>query len=331
MRLAVFFVMLVVTPMAWAVQVTTQSVQSLAVFPAFSAPASVIALNNSAVSAEVAGVVREVHVQVGQRVKQGDVLASVDDFIYQQALIQAQSSLTATAARIELAQYQLEQAKRLGLQNNVSAELLATRKAELTSLLANQQAQQAGLAMAERNLIKTQTLAPFDGVVTARFAQLGMQLDPGKPVVNLVGTGELELSAQLSGADALLIPKARDLIFKWQGGSFPVRLRAVTRVMNQAQRTQDVRLMFVDQAALAGSSGRLHWQSAEPFLPAKILVQRDGQLGVFVADNKQARFVVLPSAQEGRSVALGSLADDALVIVDGRYSLQDGDSVELAQ
>jgi len=331
MRFILLPIFMLVSQLVGAAQVTIQRVSELVIYPAFSAPASVIGLNNSAVSAEVSGVVTEVSVSVGQRVSAGDVLIRIDDFIYQQSVIQAQASLTATAARIELAQYQLQQAKRLGLQNNVSAELLATRKAELATLLADQQAQQAGLAMAERNLAKTKIVAPFDGVVTARFAQLGMQLDPAKPVINLVSTHNIEVSAQLQGDDALIVPRARRLSYEWQGRSYPVQLRAVTPVMDAQQRTQEARLSFIEKKALAGSSGRLHWRSPSAFLPANMLVRRDGQLGVFILDGAQARFVVLASAQEGRSVPLAGLADDAQLIIEGRYTLQDGDSVELAQ
>lgn len=330
MRFILLPVFLLMSQWAVATQITTQKVDELIIYPAFSAPASVISLNNSAVSAEVAGVVTEVLVRVGQRIAKNEVLVRVDDFIYQQAVIQAKARLTATAARIELARYQLEQAKRLGLHNNVSAELLAARKAELAALLADQQAQQAGLAMAERNLAKTMIIAPFGGVVTERFAQLGMQLEPGKPVINLVSTSRVEVSAQLQGADAMIVPKAQELVYVWQDRSFLVELRATTPVMNAQQRTQEARLSFVNQKALVGSSGRLHWSSTTPFLPADLLVRRGGQLGVFILDGAQARFVVLKGAQEGRSVPLVGLADDVLLIMGGRYALQDGDSVELA-
>jgi len=329
MRFAGLALFLLFAHSALAAKVTTQSAETLAIYPQFSAPATVLALHDSEISSEVAGQVVAIAVEVGDRVAAGDLLLSIDPFNYQQAVIQNEAALESLAARIELAEYQLKQANKLSQQRNVSEELLVQRKVELASLQAEQRAQQAALAQAKRNLQKTRISAPFAGVVSARTAQLGAQLEPGKPVLRLVSSDNLEISAQLQAEDARLLAQVRQLAFHVNGQRFPVTLRTITPLLDALTRTQEARLQFVDHHVLPGSSGRLRWQHPQPHLPADLLLRRDGKLGVFLAEQGKARFVPLPRAQEGRSVALEGLESSAQVIIDGRYALQDGDSIEL--
>jgi len=60
------------------------------------------------------------------------------------------------------------------------------------------------------------------------------------------------------------------------------------------------------------------------------VLRRGTQLGVFVAANGKALFVAIPQAQEGRPVA-ANLAANAAIIINGRYQLQNGDTVTIAQ
>ena len=59
-------------------------------------------------------------------------------------------------------------------------------------------------------------------------------------------------------------------------------------------------------------------------------MQRGDALGLFVVADGHARFAALPAAQAGRPSAV-ALPDDALVVTEGQYGLNDGDSVELLE
>jgi hypothetical protein len=63
-------------------------------------------------------------------------------------------------------------------------------------------------------------------------------------------------------------------------------------------------------------------------LPVSLVVQRGDALGVFVADDSRARFVVLPGAQEGRP-ARTTLPPETLLVVRGQSRLQDGDELQI--
>ena len=328
MRLVILFMLFLPISVSQAARVTVQSVAEVAIYPQFSAAAEVVALNDSEVSAEVSGVVTRVAAQVGDQVAKGDLLVAVDAFVYEQAIIQSKAAISTVEARIELAEYQLKQARKLNLQRNVSEELLVQRQTELASLKAELRSQQSALALAEFNLGKTKIVAPFSGVVVKRMAQLGSQLNPGMPVVRLVAPDSAEVSAQIHVADAEIIVAAKALNLAVDGQRLPLTLRVISPVVDVVQRTQEVRLGFAAAVAAVGSSGRLVWQHPYAHLPADLLVRRGDVLGVFVAEQGQARFVALPSAQEGRSVRVDSLPADTQLIVDGRFTLQPDDSIE---
>lgn len=329
MRVVIMFMLLLPISVSQAAKVTTHSVEEMAIYPQFSAAAVVVALNDSEVSAEVSGVVTRVIAQVGERAAKGDPLVEVDAFVYEQEVIQNKAAISAVEARIELSEYQLKQARKLSQQQNVSEELLVQRQAELTSLKAELLSQQSSLALAEYNLSKTHIFAPFSGVVAERMAQLGSQLNPGMPVVRLVAIDSPEVSAQIHFLDGEVIAVAEVLSLELDGQQLPLKLRVITPIVDIQNRTQEVRLSFAATAAVVGSSGRLVWQHPYAHLPADLLVRRGDALGLFVAEQGQARFLPLPSAQEGRSVRVDTLPADSQLIVDGRFTLQPNDSIEI--
>ena len=79
-----------------------------------------------------------------------------------------------------------------------------------------------------------------------------------------------------------------------------------------------------------GASGEVVWQDAAGLVPVPLIVQRDGRLGLFVAEAGTARFVALPGAQEGRP-ARSELPPDTEVVVRGQARLQDGDSLSVTR
>ena len=63
-------------------------------------------------------------------------------------------------------------------------------------------------------------------------------------------------------------------------------------------------------------------------MPGRVLVRRDGALGLFIVTDNKASFVSLPDAQAGRANAV-SLAPDARIVIDGQYGLRDGQPVSV--
>jgi len=298
-----------------SVPITIKPLESLQIDPTYSAPATVISLNHSQLSAQISARVQEVLVQVGEQVTQGDTLVQLDCTENLLAELSAK-------ARETLAQKELKRAKSLRRSNSIAEQDFNKAETELA---------QARVAIEQTHLKieRCKINAPFSGVITRQQAFKGELATPGTPLLRLLDTERLEVSAQVAVQQASSIASAATLQFKTGAAQYPLNLRAVTPRINTKARNQEVRLSFSQSQALPGSAGRLQWQSGQPHLPADMLVLRDGQTGVFVLQEDTARFMAIDSAHIGYPAPAESLPENAQIIVDGRLGLADGDAVSV--
>lgn len=310
------------------VQVTTASLAEIAVHQHYSAPATTLSLNDSRISAETSGTLLKIPVQVGDRVQQGELLTSLDCRDNQLKLQRAEAALASAQARLTLAQRQLTRTRSLHKSNSISEERLNQQEAELRIAQADQQAQQTAIAEARLNRQRCEIRAPFAGVVRERLAGEGEWVNPGQPLIHLIDLQRLEISAQVSVDLVSSLEKATSIVLESNQGVFPVKLRRVVPVVESLGRNREVRLQFVAERAMPGSSGRLLWQSQQTYVPADLPVRRGDTLGLFILEQGKARFIPLPGALEGHPTPVDLPADTRLVI-EGRQALSDGSAIKL--
>ncbi len=307
--------------------------ETMVSFPTRESFAEVVALNESRLAAEAAGVVRQWHADVGASVKAGDLLLSLDERDAELALSQAQAAKGAMKARVDLAESHLQRARDLSATGFVSKEALSLRQTELTVARADLASAQAQADLAARQLEKMQLLAPFDGVIIERHAQIGESLAAGALAFVLIDPLAVEVQGQLSADQMTSLQNARQIEAFMAGKTYPLTLLRVSPVAMLPSRTQSVRLGFKDpQRPVAGVTGQLRWQVNEPSLSTALLVRRDDALGVFVlqaqGDRWVARFVALKNAQEGRPAPAPELDPKTLVVFNGQQRLQDGQMLD---
>ncbi len=292
------------------------------------APAEVLPLNDSLIAAEVNAVVAAVRVDVGERVRQGDLLVELDRLDFQLQLEAAQAALAAAQARTAEARAKLDRAQRLSQAQYVSEDELLTRQTALAVSSADILNAEAQVAIARRQLDKSLIIAPFDGVVQARMAQQGAYVTVGMPLVQLTQTGLVELDAEVPSSLAASLTDATNWYFEAEGERWDVSLLRLSPVIQPGRRAQPARFAFDDETPRAGLNGELVWSVGGGQLPANLVSLRGGALGVFLLESDRARFVPLPYAQEGRPVPV-NLPADSQVIVQGQDRLQDGDPVQV--
>ncbi|MEM1411702.1 MAG: efflux RND transporter periplasmic adaptor subunit [Pseudomonadota bacterium] len=292
------------------------------------APAEVLPLNDSMLAAEVNAVVAAVNADVGSTVRQGELLIQLDEVDFQLQFEAAEASLAAAEAQFADAEAKLDRARRLGREQYVSADELLTRETALA--LGDEELRRARsqIDVARRNLEKCRVLAPFDGVVQARQAQVGAYVTVGAPLLRLTQTDHIELSAEVPAAVATGLETAESVWFESRGQRWDVALLRLSPVVDPGRRSRQARFAFGDAAPAAGRSGQLAWREARGQLPANFLTRRGDALGVFIHEAGRAVFHRLPGAEEGRP-ALIELPGSTQVVVQGRDRLQDGDPIIL--
>jgi RND family efflux transporter MFP subunit len=308
---------------------TVQAValQQLAINPETSAPATVVSLSDSRIGAEVNAQIMAIPVRVGDVIESGGVLARLNCTDYELAASELEARLKGAESRIDFARRQLQRADKLKQQRTVTQELLDERRSNLATLIAEREAERAGLARARLQLDKCVIRAPFPAVILQRIASVGEYVSPGSPLVRIMDVVQLEITAPVLVGDAAALLSAERIVFRRGNREYPVQLRVLTPAIDELSRTREARLLFEADTALPGASGRLVWQAAQA-VPADLLVRRNGVLGLLLAQNGKAHFQPIPDAQEGRPAAV-QLPPDTLIITDGRFALRDGDLIAL--
>lgn len=171
----------IINVQAAPVPISVQTLGELAVFPELRAPATVLSLNQSRISAEVSARIMEMPVQTGQVVDKDSVLVRLERRDYQLALERTQAGAAMLAARRELADYELQRARSLSAKNVISEQVLKQREAEVKILQAEQDNQQILNRQAQRSLDKTVLRAPYKAIISSKIAQLGEFAAPGTP------------------------------------------------------------------------------------------------------------------------------------------------------
>jgi HlyD family secretion protein len=152
----------------------------------------VTARRAATVSSKVTGKVSEVLIEEGMKVKEGQVLARLDQTnvkasldLAEAQLVSAHKSLDETRARIKEAELNLRRIMDLA-KNNISAQAdLDHAEAEAASYKARLEQQRADVVVAEKQLASWQQQledtvirAPFSGIVTSKNAQPGEMISP---------------------------------------------------------------------------------------------------------------------------------------------------------
>lgn len=310
-----------------ATLVSTASIGETRIYPEESAPATTLSLNDSRISAETSGRIQVLQVRVGDRVNAGDLLGELDCRDNQLRLRQAGAAVTVAQAQLTLANRQIERTRSLHKDRNISEELYNQREADQKSARANLTSATAAREEADVAVARCRITAPFDGIVLERLASEGEWITPGQPLVRLLDSERLEVSAQIPSDRVESLIQGSGYTLDANRERYALTLRHLLPVVQSRERNREARFTFTAGAALPGSSGRLLWKAATPYLPADLLLRREGRLGVFLAEAGRARFHPLASALEGQPAAI-DLPPSSRLIIEGRAGLSDGDPVE---
>ncbi|MEM7543540.1 MAG: efflux RND transporter periplasmic adaptor subunit [Pseudomonadota bacterium] len=308
--------------------VKTTPLESLAVYPESQASATVISLNDIEISAEIPARLLSLPVEVGSVVDKGARLATLDCREFRARLQSALGRETQNGERIRLAEKRIQRARKLEQQQSLAEEILDERITDLAVLKADKAQIEGDLALARLNVSRCTVVAPFDSLITERVAGVGQYLRVGDTLMNILDVNSIEISAQVSVADLSALHNAETIQFRANGKRYAAILRAVVAAIETASRTQEVRLTFPAEAALIGSAGQIVWRSKTPHVPGHLVVNRDGELGVFVLADGVAKFVSTPAAQGGRMTPL-DLPATTEIITEGHYNLRSGERLNV--
>ena len=161
------------------------------------ATGTINARDETSVSARILAVIGEIPVRAGDTVKQGDVLAQLDDREFKARAEQARQALAAAQAALEEIKTDNKRIKTLYEKQVASRAELDRSNAALKSRQADYQRAQQVLEEATTALSFTTIHSPIDGKVIERFADPGDTATPGMPLIKIYNPNLLRLDAQV--------------------------------------------------------------------------------------------------------------------------------------
>ena len=304
------------------------------------ASGAVAAWQEMSLGVELAGLrVANVPVEVGARVRKGQVLLELDQRTLEMQAKQSEATLAQARASAELARAQATRGESLLERKLISTANFDELNANRAKTAAAALAAEADRDATRLRLAFARLQAPDDGIISARNVQPGQIVSTGTELLRLIRRGRLEWRAEIAENDLLhIVPGAVVALRGPSGESIAGRIRAVSPALDAKTRTALVYADLPDPGALrAGmfAEGRIRTAKARVMvLPRQSVVFRDGYPYVFVLgnDNRVAqRRIELGSAQQNLfEIRSGVTAADR-VVVRGAGFLGDGDVVAVTE
>lgn len=288
----------------------------------------------------VAGKVVKRYVQVGQRVKAGEALASLDENDLRLQKEQAEAEFA--AAKMVLAQATGDEKRALALRKNgwtTEATLDRIRAAAQEGRGRYQRAERA-LEIA-RNAIDYATLrADGDGVVTQTLVEPGQVVSAGQTAIRVARSGELEAAVALPEDFAAQAEKGVATLTLWsdKGKTYKAKLRELSPSADAATRTFAARFSILDPdpSVSIGMSATLAIASRAGenvvSVPLSALYNQGAGPAVWKVDS-DSRLQLTPVKLLGyrSDVALisGGVSDGDQVVVLGVHKVEAGQKVRV--
>ncbi|MGB5645608.1 efflux RND transporter periplasmic adaptor subunit [Muriicola sp.] len=325
-----------------AVEVQVSTVTEEGGTPFLSASGKVEAVNNANLSTRMMGYVDRIYADVGDRVKKGQLLLSINNADISARLAQVNAGITEASAAFNNAEKDYKRFMNLFQENSASQK-------ELDDMTANYNMAKARLEGARemRNEVNAQLSyinirAPFSGVVTNKFIKEGDMANPGAPLLAMETPGNFQVMAMVPETEILKITLGTEAGVVIKSINETVK-GTVAEVSTSATNTGGQYLVKVtlDKTTVPILSGMyatvqfpLEQKTAAPtiMIPVKALVNQGQLSGVFTVS--QSNTALLRWLRLGRTVGdevevLSGLAPNESYITSAQGKLFNGAKISI--
>jgi HlyD family secretion protein len=327
-----------------ALTVTTVTPQQTMLPLVLAANGNLAAWQEASVGAEASGLrIAEVLVNVGDRVRRGQLLARFAADTLRAEAAQAQASLAEAEASEAEAANNAARARTLQQTGAMSASQINQYITAEATAKARVAAARAQLQQQEVRLSQSAVHAPDDGVISVRAATVGAVVNNGTELFRLIRQGRLEWRAEVTSAElGRLTPGTHALVTATSGARLEGRVRMLGPTVDPQTR---IAIVYVDLNPLPGpaaSSARAGMYARGEFelgaapaltVPQPAVVVREGFSYVFRVnpDNRVNQVKVQIGRIAGDRVqVLSGVTGDMRLVASGGGFLNDGDLVRVA-
>ncbi len=331
----------------------------------YEATGTVRARSSAVIAAKLMGYVREVKVQIGEHVRAGQSLVTLDardldvssrraeaalDEVRSSAL-EADSAVGGAKANLDLAQTTFNRMQDLWNKKSISNQEFDEASGKLKAAQAAHQMALARRAQLDAQAIRVQQdiratevtrsyaeiTAPFAGVVTAKSVDPGTLALPGVPLLTIEREGayRLEASVEESRVAAIRVGQPVSVILDGIDHQLAARVSEIVPAVDAASRSYTVKIDLPTLPALrSGAFGRASFSLDSRLtltIPAAAMTERGQLQSVLVAENGMAHTRLITAGQKTNDQVevLSGLTAGEKVIFPVPRGLSDGARVEM--
>ncbi len=305
------------------------------------------AAESSSLSFEVGGNIEQVHVDIGDRVHKGDILATLDKEPYELEVKKAAADLERARANLTNKRADFEREKAIYEQGAGSKRLLDQAKFGFAEAEAGVSYAVSKLNLAQRDLRKTDLHAPYDGSIGVRLIDPHVYVQAGQKVFEIDGAGAMEVQMDIpeTVVNLLAVGDEANVTFTIEPGkTFRGTISEIGSLAGAAN-AYPVKLALNDPPAAIQSGMtaevtlRLHskdWKSGYLVPPQALVPSKEpGRAHLFVYDPASSTVrkvqVHLAGAENNQAIISEGLSAGEVVAVAGVSFLSDGQKVRLMQ
>ena len=284
------------------------------------------------------GRVTAVYVEAGDHVKQGQVLAHLNNSVLEPQVTNLEAALDQARAEADLAQAEYQRAQAVGASGALSAEETQKRKSSAVTAATHVKVAAAQLVEAQARLARADVRAPANGIILTRNVEVGQTAMPGGDALfRLSKDGETELRGQVAEQDLPLLKVGQLVDVKLTGTSkiYQGRIRLLGAVIDPATRLGTAKVSLTPDPNLrpgAFARAEVTVSNAERAVLPQTAVLNDDKGSYVLIVNAQGKIErravrVTGMVSSGVTVAEGIDPKDQIVTTAGAF-LQEGETVK---
>ena len=307
------------------------------------------AADRSSISFEVAGNVREVRVDVGDRINKGQVLAVLDKRTYNLNVKAAEAEVGRAKVKLADKRNDLDRFQRINKQDPgaVSQAALDNSQAAVDGAINQVQFTKSQLKLAQRDLDKTVLQAPFDGVIATRNVEPFFEVARGQKLFDVFeNTGmELAISIPEDAIDEIQMDQKGEIQFSvFADRTYNGKVTEISKVAGTANAFPiKLTIENPDQRIRPGMTARVTLllsgddEKAAYLVPLTAIAQRgDTTKGFVYIYDPQTSTVKKTQIESGSVrgndvVIFGGVKNGDIVAVAGVSFFEDGQKVKLME
>ena len=300
-------------------------------------PGVVVSDKRANIASRIMGYIKSIQVDVGQKVKAGDLLFTVDPTDIKSKIAQAEAAYQQAKAALDDAKLDYDRFTKLYKEDSVSRQQYDKVRLQYTVAQQNLAAAKSALEQAKAQLKYVNVKAPFDGVVVQKLASVGDLAAPGHPILVLENRSALSVKTQVSNDLFARLHIGDKALVKIEGMSQPVvgTIYALVSAADPKTRTHTVKLSLKDVKNVnSGTFARVIFNRGNRqaiVVPQSAVVNRSGIQGLFVLDDQNHAYfrMIRPGLIIGPLVEVqAGLSLGERIVIDNNQSLLNGDIVK---